>query len=105
MGRRKHALLRSLVPLVLVFCAVLVVFAAAVGRTDRENQAEELRLAGESVRRAAVACYAAEGFYPDTYEYLRDNYHVRIDETKFAVEYEAFASNLMPEITIVEVSR
>jgi hypothetical protein len=105
MGKRKSAPVRRLLPAALALCAVLAAFCLGVGRAAESDGAEEKRLAEESVRRAAVSCYAIEGFYPDSYEYLRDNYHVRVDESKYVVEYSVFASNLMPDITILEVDR
>ncbi len=52
--------------------------------------------------RAVISCYATEGSYPESYEYLQKNYGVSINEDKYAVFYEAFASNMMPDITIIE---
>lgn len=67
------------------------------------GQREESRVRLEdSIRRAAVTCYTAEGVYPPTLDYLRTHYGVQVDETRFAVFYSAFAENLMPEITVVE---
>jgi len=105
MGKRRNGVWRRLLPAALALCAALTAFCLGVGRAAGSDSAEEKRLAEESVRRAAVSCYAIEGFYPDSYEYLRDNYHVRVDESKYVVEYSAFASNLMPDITILEVDR
>lgn len=58
--------------------------------------------AEEAVRRAAVTCYALEGSYPESYEYLKRNYGVRVSEKRYAVHYNIFASNLMPDITVTE---
>ncbi len=54
-----------------------------------------------ALRRAAVACYAAEGIYPPTLDYLKQHYGVQIDENRYAVFYEVFADNLMPDITVL----
>ena len=35
-------------------------------------------------------------------EYLKKNYGIQIDESRFTVFYEVFAKNLMPEITVME---
>lgn len=67
--------------------------------TQRE---EAMRVAKESVMRASIRCYALEGFYPPSYEYLKENYGIQIDEDKFSVFYDIFASNLMPEVTVIE---
>lgn len=56
----------------------------------------------DALRRAAVACYAAEGVYPPDVDYLIDHYGISFDAERYAVFYEVFAENLMPEITVVE---
>ena len=53
------------------------------------------------MRRAAVSCYALEGAYPATYADLKARSGVAVDERKYKVFYEIFASNIMPEITVV----
>ena len=40
--------------------------------------------------------------YPPDYEYLKDNYGIRVDEEKYAVFYSVFASNMMPDVTVIE---
>lgn len=110
MGRKKsdHWIGRWLRDNGLVITLFLLLAAAAVYGIRSASTAsyeEERRIAEQSVRRAAVSCYAMEGFYPDSFDYLRNHYGVRIDEQKFFVQYEVFGSNLMPEITILEVSR
>lgn len=69
----------------------------SAGQADEGRQQLETAL-----RRAAVACYAAEGIYPPTAAYLTEHYGIQIDEDRYAVFYEVFADNLMPEITVIE---
>lgn len=69
----------------------------------KDAQSEEaIRVAKESIMRAAIRCYALEGVYPPSYEYLKENYGIQIDEGKFSVFYDIFASNLMPDVTVIE---
>ena len=56
----------------------------------------------EAVRRGCVACYAAEGRYPPDLEYLKEHYGIQVDEGRYTVRYDAFAENLMPDITVLE---
>ena len=65
-----------------------------------EEGREQLELA---LRRAAVACYAAEGIYPPTLDYLTQHYGVQIQSERYAVFYDIFADNLMPEITVLDL--
>ena len=87
----------------LVILAVAALFFVALSRVSDSHDAEGRRLLEDSLRRAAVACYAAEGIYPPTVSYLEEHYGVQIDRARYAVFYEIFAENLMPEITVVEL--
>lgn len=82
--------------------AVLLAFLAALSNLESGQEEEGRRSLEESIRRAAVACYAAEGIYPPSVEYLQAHYGIQVDESRYAVFYEVFGSNLMPEITVVE---
>ncbi len=81
--------------------AVLLWFLTAVGNLSRGNRQEGREQLETALRRSAVACYAAEGIYPPTLEYLTEHYGVQIGE-EYIVFYEIFASNLMPDITVLE---
>ena len=82
--------------------AVLLVFSAALNNLSRGRLSEGREQLENAVRRAAVACYAAEGIYPPTVEYLEEHYGVQVDRERYTVMYEVFASNLMPDITVLE---
>ena len=86
------ALLLALVPLALLLAA-----RSLGGRAGRER----LELAEQSIRRAAVQCYALEGFYPAGVDYLEEYYGVSVDEDRYFVDYRYIASNLMPDITVL----
>ena len=90
-----------LVGVLLVAAAVLWLFVAVGNLQRSRNQYEQAQLE-EALRRAAVACYAAEGIYPPDLAYLVTHYGVQIDETRYLVVYDAFAQNLMPDITVLE---
>jgi len=87
-----------------MFVALLAVlcFLVAVVRLERGRQEEGLGQLENALRRAAVSCYAAEGFYPPDVDYMRQRYTLQWDETRYVVHYERFASNLMPDITVLE---
>ncbi len=86
----------------LLFLAIAGVFLYGLNSAVGTSRAEAKRIAEDSIRRAVLSCYALEGSYPETYEYLRDHYSLQIDEDKFIVHYEIFASNIMPDITVIE---
>lgn len=85
-------LLLVLLPLVLFFSAQTL-----GGKADQES----LDLAEQSIRRAAVQCYALEGTYPVSWDHLKEVYGVSVDESRYFVDYQYVASNLMPDITVL----
>ena len=82
--------------------AIVLYFATAVNHLDSGRSAEDRRQLEESLRRSCVACYAAEGVYPASLEYLEERYGLQIDKSRYTVHYSAFAENLMPDITVLE---
>lgn len=94
-----HALRGILLPLAAV--AVLLCFFTALQNLDRGQDEEGRQQLEESLRRAAVAYYAAEGVYPPTLEELLRRSGVQMDGKRYHVFYENFANNLMPDITVL----
>ena len=82
--------------------AVLFCFLRGVTNLSDGHADEDKRRLEEVLRQNAVACYAAEGFYPPDVAYLEQHYGVQIDHSRYTVSYSAFAENLMPDITVLE---
>ena len=85
-----------------IAAAALLCFATALDSLDSGRAEEDLRQLEETLRRGCVACYAAEGVYPPSIDYLKDHYGLQVDEARYTVRYSAFAENLMPDITVLE---
>lgn len=87
---------------VLLVLLALLLFFTGLDNLKSGHQREGKEQLEAAIRRSAVACYAAEGIYPPTIEYLEEHYGIQIDGEKYIVMYEIFADNLMPEITVLE---
>ena len=79
--------------------AAFALFSVQFGNRTGARDQETLKKA-----RASVQCYAIEGRYPPSVEYLEENYGVMINRKKYHVFYDGFASNVMPDITVVPVT-
>ena len=84
-----------LLPVLLIFFWYLI---GSVDRSTVERQEESLRAA---LNRDILHCYAAEGFYPPSLQYIKDHYGLRYDESLFMVDYQPIASNMRPDVTIL----
>lgn len=104
MGKNRiSAIFRWLAAVLAALC--LIFFITSLASVDRQQGEEGRQQLETALRRAAVACYAAEGVYPPTVEYLQQHYGVQIEEERYIVFYEIFANNLMPDITVLEKER
>ncbi len=85
-----------------VIAAVLLfITLVSVGNLSGGSKAEEKQQLEDALRRAALSCYASQGFYPPDLEYIINRYGIQIDREHFAVFYDIFAENLMPSINVV----
>lgn len=55
----------------------------------------------QSIKHAAVSCYAMEGRYPEDINYLLEHYNIAIDTERYIIHYSVIGSNLMPDITVL----
>lgn len=87
---------------ILMGLGVLLVFLSGLSNLREGRRSEGRQQLEDAVRRSAVACYAAEGIYPPSLEYLEEHYGIQVDRDRYTVVYEVFASNLMPDVTVLE---
>lgn len=95
MNKRDVLLLAAFMALV-ALCALLI---GQIGVKQNDSETEMVRTA---VKNAALTCYAVEGAYPQELQYLTDNYGLLVDSERYIVSYDAFASNIMPDIRVLE---
>ena len=99
---RSHSFARGLIITLLVFLALIYGGTALFRGVSTASSAAQTELVQNAVRRAAVTCYAVEGAYPSTLDYLKRNYGLIYDEENYFVYYNSFASNILPEIRVTE---
>ena len=85
-----------------VIAAVLLAIASEKIGGRQEN--ESLKQLETTVRKAVMTCYATEGVYPPNVDYIEDHYGIQIDHDKYTVFYEIFGDNIMPQITVMEIT-
>ena len=103
---RKSAfdILRSALVPILFTIIVIGMIIFGLRQAEESSRAEGLRILDESIRRAVMISYAVEGRYPESVAYIEENYGIRIDRSKYIVHYSIFASNIMPDITVIELA-
>ena len=82
---------------------IMAMILFGLRQTEEANRAEGVRLLEESILRAVIHSYAVSGHYPESLQYIVENFGIHIDETRFLVHYDIFATNILPEILVFEL--
>ena len=97
------SVVKSIIIIAVPVCfAVLLAIASTKIGNRQEN--ESLKQLENTVRKAVMTCYATEGVYPPSVDYIEDHYGIQIDHDRYGVFYEVFGDNIMPQITVMEKS-
>ena len=100
--RRERRSPAALIPILLF---LVVLFLAVRGFSSiRETTLEKGRESLETaLLRSVVQCYAMEGFYPPSLEYLEEHYGLTYDKERYRIDYQPVGSNLMPDMAVLEI--
>lgn len=85
-----------------LFVLVLVLFQTMLGDFSRSTRQRQRQALETALNRCIVSCYALEGRYPESLDYLQKNYPFTYDQDRFYIDYRLLADNILPEVTILE---
>ena len=94
---------RSIIISVAVFLAIAACFWCFSGSLSNKTDGEEKLLLEKALTRGITHCYALEGVYPESLDYLKKNYGLVYDEEKFYVDYQPLGEDIMPSVTVLEL--
>lgn len=83
-----------------IFLLVFFLFFKGVGSVSQTASDQQLESLKQAIQRSAVHCYAVEGAYPESLDYLKEHYGITYDPEKYIVDYEIIGSNLMPDVKV-----
>jgi len=96
----RQGFLKGIILPVLLFAVLVGFLLLAVKDADTNSDIKQQEFILQALHKAAVSCYAIEGRYPANVKYMEDRYGVVIDHDKYLVDYDIFASNIMPVIRV-----
>lgn len=100
--KKKEHNFRRLLFSVILFLAVSGCFYYGVNSVSSRTAKEQKKSLEEAIQRGITHCYAVEGHYPESLEYLKKEYGILYDNDKFFVDYQVTGANIMPDVTIIE---
>lgn len=84
------------------FVLIVALFFAGVNKISGTSDAQAYESLQTALRRNMTHCYAIEGQYPPSLEYMEEHYGLSYDKDKYYIDYQVMASNIMPSVTIIK---
>ena len=94
----KHRFLAAMILAAVILIAAVLLWAGISSRNNMADQAESIR---ETIQARALQCYVIEGAYPESLDYLVDNYGLAVNTEDYRVIYMPYAENLPPEVKVI----
>ena len=93
---------RNFIVSIVCFIVIVALFIAGTSLVSDKTDNQEIQTLEQAVHRGIVHCYSIEGAYPESLQYLQDNYGLTYDDEKFFVDYQVLGSNIIPDVTIID---
>ena len=87
---------------VLLLITMVFGFAIFSNLALSDNSVRNRKVLEKALNRSISQCYALEGMYPPSLDYLIDNYGLTYDSEHYFIDYRFIGSNLRPDVTIIE---
>ncbi|MDE6518244.1 MAG: hypothetical protein K2L18_10425, partial [Acetatifactor sp.] len=82
---------------------ILLLFLRGIQSVSDTTIAKQQESLETALARSIAQCYAVEGMYPPSLNYLQEHYGLSYDKNKFMIDYQSIGANLMPEVVVLPV--
>lgn len=84
----------------LFFLIICIGIGYGLNQTSNNTDVEDVKRVNRMVKTALIECYSVEGFYPEEFSYLQENYALHINDEKYRINYDYQGSNVMPNVVV-----
>ena len=82
---------------------IIIAFWLILNTVDESTVERQKDSLTNALNRDIIHCYAVEGFYPPSLDYITEHYGLIYDHDTFFVDYHPIGSNIRPDVTILVV--
>ena len=100
--QKKQHTYRKFIISVCVFLLIVLLFYQGIESLSSGSVRRQRESLENALNRSITYCYAVEGSYPESLEYLKEHYGITYDEDRFFVDYKIVGTNILPDVTIIE---
>ena len=102
--KQSSPVFRGLLLSVYLFLLIFFLFFSGISHLSEDTVRRQKETLENTLNRSITYCYAVEGAYPQSLDYLKTNYGITYNEDLFFVDYRISGANIFPDVTIIERS-
>lgn len=87
------------------FAVIIGVFLYAITLVSGTNSSGDMNNVINALDRDITHCYAVEGKYPPSVEYLEENYGLAYNKDLYIIHYEVAGDNVRPTVKVLEKNK
>ena len=88
---------------IILFGVIIIVFMAAIRYTAGNTMNRQEEVLNRALERDIVQCYAENGYYPPSLDYIKEHYGLIYDEGSFFVDYTPVGGNIYPGYRVMRI--
>ena len=100
--QKKQHIYRKFIISVCVFLLIVLLFYQGIESLSSGSVRRQKESLENALHRSITYCYAVEGSYPESLDYLKEHYGITYDEDRFFVDYKIIGANILPDVTIIQ---
>lgn len=100
--KQKYMISLPRIRLIYILCpALLLAFLLGLSSIQGSTISKQRESLETALTRDIAHCYAVEGYYPPSLEYIEEHYGLTYDKDLFFVDYQPIGSNIRPNFTVI----
>lgn len=88
---------------IILFLVIIIVFMSAIRYTAGNTMNRQEDALNRALERDIVQCYAQNGYYPPSLDYIKEHYGLIYDEGSFFVDYTPVGGNIYPGYRVIRI--
>lgn len=91
---------KNIIFTVLLFALILGFLVKGFDMLSTAEDKQDFKRVEDNLSTSIMSCYSIEGAYPESLDYLKDNYSFYYNEDEYQIHYRYLGVNLMPEFKV-----
>lgn len=91
---------KSTISTVFIFIVITILLVFGFSSLQKIEDKEDFKRVEEALSSSVIACYSIEGSYPESLDYLKENYGFYFNDDLYQIHFRYLGANVKPEYKV-----